>query len=80
LLNCLSQRSSLSGGSFGGSNWNSTVSDTLRNKPIFRRSLVLCVSEIGLAGFASGFASFSMRANGPWKRNQLRQRRDQENR
>jgi hypothetical protein len=75
LLSRLSQSSSLSGGFFGGSNWNAAVSHTLSNEPIFGRTLLLCASDIGLARSASGFGSFSIRANGSWKQNQLQQRR-----
>src|SRR5207244_603256 len=66
LLGLLRQRSSLSAGSFQRSNWNSTVSYALSNKPIFRWSLFLCAAGIGYARLLIWFASFLIRANGSW--------------
>jgi hypothetical protein len=71
LLGRLSQRSSLSAGSFQGSNWNPAVSHTLSNEPIFRWSPFLCVSGIGFARSLTWFALLSTRTNGPWERKQL---------
>jgi hypothetical protein len=67
LLGRVSQRSSLSAGSFRGSNWNSAMSHALSNEPIFRWSLFLCASGIDFVRSLTWFAAFSIRMNGPWE-------------
>jgi hypothetical protein len=57
------------------------MSHALSNEPIFRWSLFLCASGIGFARSQTWFASFSIRVNGPWERNQLQRcRHDQQDR